>query len=102
MVSRHRITVSDGVCLIKLGGEIDFANAEQMADWLLKAIDDSKASQIDIDLAQVSLVDSSGIGCLMVAHRHAGLKGAVLRVINPMPQVTRVFKATGVAEVLGI
>jgi anti-sigma B factor antagonist len=98
----RRVTVSDGTCLIRLTGEIDFANADQLADWLFNQIDRVHCERVHLDLREVSLLDSSGIRTLVLTYRHAAGHGAKLRVVNPQPGVLRILRTTGVDELLGI
>jgi anti-anti-sigma factor len=98
----RRVRVSNGNCLIKLTGEIDFANAEQLTDWLFGQIDRVSCHQVDLDFDEVSLIDSSGIRTLVLIHRHVTGKGATLRVVNPQPAVRRILETTGVDELFGI
>jgi anti-sigma B factor antagonist len=98
----RRVTVSNGICLIRLTGEIDFANAEQIADWLFSQIDRAHCTRVDLDFHEVSLLDSSGIRTLVLTHRHATSRGATLRVVNPQPEVRRILETTGVNELFGI
>ncbi len=101
MVDR-RVTVSDGTCLIRLSGEIDFANADQLADWLFKQIDGTPCERVHLDMREVSLLDSSGIRALVLSYRHAATRGAKLRLVNPQPGVLRILRTTGVDELLGV
>lgn len=98
----RRVTVSDGTCLIRLTGEIDFANADQLADWLFTQIDRASCERVHLDLRDVSLVDSSGIRALVLTHRHAAGRGAKLRVVNPQAGVLRILQTTGVDALLGL
>ena len=98
----RRVTVSDGTCLIKLTGEIDFANSDQLADWLFNQIDKARCDSVHLDLREVSLLDSSGIRALVLTYRHAAGQGARLRVVNPTPGVLRILRTTGVDELLGL
>jgi anti-anti-sigma factor len=98
----RRVTVSRGTCLIRLTGEIDFANAEQLADWLFGQIDRARCKKVDLDFGDVSLLDSSGIRALVLTHRHAAGRGATLRVVNPQPGVRRILQTSGVHELFGL
>jgi anti-sigma B factor antagonist len=54
-----------------------------------------------IDLAQVTYIDSAGLGELMRARSLAAERGTSLLVQNPSKQVTAVLQLTGLAAVLG-
>ncbi len=102
MVSKYGISVKDGTCTIKLAGELDFANAEQVSDWLFHAIEKSTCQIYELDLSELGFLDSSGIGVLVVTARLVSRKGARLRAVNPQPAVRRVIDTTGVDTLLGL
>ena len=102
MATAHRMTVTDDLCVIRLAGEVDFANVDDISDWLLSAMDKSPRPRIQIDLTDLDYVDSSGIRCFILAHRHAASRGVELSVVNPQLAVRRVLQATGVDQVLGL
>lgn len=102
MSTQPRIAVNGDTCQITLRGEIDFANADQMTDWLIAAIDKSPCHLFEIDLGDVGLVDSSGIGCFVMVARYAESHGARVRLARPMAHVRRVFDASGVSAALGL
>jgi anti-anti-sigma factor len=54
-----------------------------------------------IDLAQVSYVDSAGLGELMRARALAADRGTSVLIQNPSKQVTAVLHLTGLDAVLG-
>ena len=102
MVSKYGISVTNGVCGIKLAGELDFANSEQVSDWLFNVIERNPCPVFELDLSELGFLDSSGISVLVVAARFISRKGARLRAINPQPAVRRVIDTTGVNTVLGL
>jgi anti-anti-sigma factor len=102
VVSKYGISVTNGVCAIKLAGELDFANSEQVSDWLFNAIEKSNCEIYELDLAELGFLDSSGISVLVVAARLTSRKGAKLRAVNPQPAVRRVIDTTGVHTLLGL
>jgi anti-sigma B factor antagonist len=102
MVSKYGISVANGVCAIKLAGELDFANSEQVSDWLFSVIEKNSCPIFELDLADLGFLDSSGISVLVVAARLVARKGGRLRAINPQHAVRRVIDTTGVDGVLGL
>jgi anti-anti-sigma factor len=102
VASKYGISVTDGVCAIKLAGELDFANSEQVSDWLFNAIEKNPCELFELDLSELSFLDSSGISVLVVAARLTNRQGAKLRVVNPQPTVKRVIETTGVNTLLGL
>jgi anti-anti-sigma factor len=102
VVSKYGISVTNGFCAVKLAGELDFANSEQVSDWLFNVIEKNSCPVFELDLAELGFLDSSGISVLVVAARLINRKGARLRAINPQPAVRRVIDTTGVDTLLGL
>jgi anti-anti-sigma factor len=83
-----------------LTGEIDVLTAGAIEDAARAALDDG-APLLDIDLAEVTFMDSQGLNALMQAHRAMAAAGATLRVVNVPRRVQRTFVMTGLDRVLG-
>ena len=82
-----------------LGGELDMAarfQAEQVLDELLA----TPVEQLVIDLGEVTLVDSTGMGLVLDVHDRARAEGFRLRLLRGPEDVQRVFELAGVADVL--
>lgn len=86
---------------VSLYGEIDMASADTALATLHEAMD-GLHQRLDIDLADVRFLDSSGISILMRCWRRAGQIGCRLSVINARPNVYRVMQIAGVVEVLDV
>ena len=81
---------------IKVAGEIDISNA----DSLRNAID--LALEQPTDFAQVSYIDSTGIGVLVGAAHHAVDHGKRFSCTNVQPPVMRVVQLLGVDQEISI
>jgi len=68
-------------------GECDLSNADEIEAWLISF----GPGPLDVDLAGVTFLDSSGLYALMRVTR----KNPSLRVVNPSPIVRRVLEVTG-------
>ena len=62
----------------------------------------SLASHVVIDLADVTFVDSSGLGGLIVARTSARQNGGSLSLVSPPPMVRRLLGATRLHDVFAI
>ncbi len=97
----HDITDHDEVRVITLHGPIDVSSAMALRD-LLGAQIDSPAARVLVDLTDVALIDSSGIGILVTAHRRAAGQGAAFALAGPSGAVARVFAMTRTNKLLTI
>jgi anti-sigma B factor antagonist len=82
---------------VLVNGEVDVSNAGDLRAVLDDAIEKAY-SVVDVDLAQVPYIDSTGIGVLVgAAHREAD-QGGNLLITGPQPNVLRVLTLLGVGS----
>jgi anti-sigma B factor antagonist len=87
---------------LRIEGEIDVATAPLLRESLL-ALVDGGARRINLDLAAVGFVDSSGLGVLVGALRKLeDNNGGRLRVENVQDGVRKVFEITGLGPMFGL
>ena len=65
---------------IDILGEMTIAAAAELRRQLLAAL--AEASELDVDLSQVSEIDSAGMQLLVAAKREASAQGKLLRFTN--------------------
>ncbi|HEY0696560.1 MAG TPA: STAS domain-containing protein [Micromonospora sp.] len=95
----HHQTRTDGNrATVVLSGEIDMSSADQLRRLLQKAV--ASTDTIDVDLAQVSFIDSTTISALIAAWNTATDTGHRFTVINPSHPVRRVLALTGLLDLL--
>jgi anti-anti-sigma factor len=82
-----------------VGGEIDMATSDQMAETLL-AIADSGQGHVEIDMSKVTFCDSTGLKVLLDAHRTLADAGRVLRLTRASDQVMRLLVLSGTQVLL--
>lgn len=81
-------------------GEVDRDTAPDLRRRLTEAVGLAGSGVVDVDLAQVTFMDSSGIGALIAGHRLATTTGATLRVRDAGPAVRTVLELTNVWDLL--
>lgn len=92
----ERKVAGDSVVL-SVNGEVDVANAAELTTALNDAFD-SGATSIEVDVARMPYIDSTGVGVLMAASKRAGEGDVKLKVSHPQPSVLRVFTLLGVVS----
>lgn len=90
-------TTKDDVARIAVSGEVDVSNADGLRTELEKAAAAAPAS-VEVDLADVAYIDSTGIGVLVGAAHKAAEAGYKFAVINPQANVKRVLGLLGVEK----
>jgi anti-anti-sigma factor len=91
----------DGVTVIAPHGPLDVGAALDFRNLLAGPIGVS-GNKVIVDLSSVSLVDSSGVGVLVTAHRQAEAAGAAFAIAGAVGPVGRVFEMTRTNKLLSI
>jgi anti-anti-sigma factor len=86
-----------GVRLL-LAGEVDLSSVGVLVEAL--AAVPPTARGVVVDLAELRLLDSTGIAALVAGHRTASAIGQTFTVINARDVVRRALEVTGVLTVL--
>jgi anti-sigma B factor antagonist len=84
-----------GRCVVRVAGEIDLASSPSL-DVCLRGLD----GVVIVDLADVTFIDSSGLGVLIRHWKRLRSRSLDLRVRAPQDNVRRVFEVTGLDDLL--
>jgi anti-sigma B factor antagonist len=90
------------VKLVKLRGKL---NLGQAVDRLRETFDDLIAAgdhRIVLDLGDVPMIDSSGIGLLVKSLTAAKERGGAIRLLNPSKFAIQTLKMIGLLNIFGI
>lgn len=82
-----------------LQGEIDMT-ARFVADQALEALLEPLPEILEIDLTEVTFIDSTGVGLVLEAGDRARREGFGLRIVPGPRPVQRVFEVAGLVDVL--
>ena len=99
--SVERTRTDDGTIIVTVRGEIDFANAEELADGVRNAVCDA-AGVVRVDLRKATFIDSTGLGALIEGYRAAASSDVRFVVTNPTPSFRRVLIVTGLCDLFGL
>jgi anti-sigma B factor antagonist len=93
---------ADGGLAVALRGEIDFTRSGPIGDAIRVAVQRKRPALVRMNLAEVTFLDSSGIGVLVTAMRAADEAQAHFRVENPIPSVLDQLRLTGLLDAFGL
>jgi anti-anti-sigma factor len=86
----------DGTCTVTLSGEIDMSCSDELISLLTSTAQGTDPGAIQVDLAEVGFLDSSGVDALLAGYRAAQVAGRRFTVVRPQHHVRRVFEIAGV------
>jgi anti-sigma B factor antagonist len=92
----------DGTAHVAVRGEIDFSNADEIAQVFRDAVADWSPSVLKVDLRAATFIDSTGLGALIEGYRAATERDSSFVVVNPTPGFRRVLIVTGLCELFGM
>lgn len=82
-----------------LVGELDLGDADEIRDSLVATAQQPGCRRLDVDLAEVTFMDSYALGALVSARNSAAAAGVTLTLVNPSPPVRKALEVTGLSDV---
>jgi anti-anti-sigma factor len=89
----------NGSAVVVVVGEVDMATSPLLWDALLRAL---RTGDVTVDVADVALIDATGVGVLVRATDQARDNGRALIVRAPNPTVRRVLEAADPSRFLHV
>lgn len=93
---------ADGTLHIDLAGDIDYTNSGAVVNAIKDAASGPGPKVLCIDLDEVTFLDSSGIGVLIITSQLAVSLGAEFQVVRPSRNVFEQLRLTGLVDLFGI
>ena len=87
--------------VISATGEIDAGNADEVGDAVEAALADGHR-RILLDCAQVTFIDSSGLGMLVRSHRRAEAAQATFAVVRASTHTRKLIRVLGLDQLLAV
>ena len=84
----------DETQIVAVTGEIDLFTAPEFKERVSSAIDAGRTNLI-VDLAGTTFIDSSSLGVLIGAHRRLKRRGGRLAVVCDRDAIVKTFRITG-------
>lgn len=95
----YPIQIRGGLPVVTAPEDINFSNTDRLSKSLLEAAARGHGSFV-VDMTRTQFCDSSGLNLLVRAHKRALAEGGQLRLVVPGVAVVRVFKVTGIDQVI--
>ncbi len=97
-----RIEVDSAYATVVVQGEVDVSNADILRNAINDALKYDGIQSVEIDLADVPYIDSTGIGVLVGAAHKAHDTGISFAVMDAQDNVVRILGMLGVDEVIDV
>ena len=92
----------DGVVCLAVAGEIDALTAGSLHAALATVLREHHPHRIELDLSEVTFIESGGVRTLLTGVVMAQRTGCDLLVVRPSPVVHRLLRICGLLDVLGV
>lgn len=92
----------DGVLRVTIVGEINYHRAVFVRQKIDEKIQELSPQNLVLDLAEVSFMDSSGLGLVMGRYQLMKDLGGTLTVANPSAEHKKIFKLAGLNKLVKI
>ncbi len=96
------VVTSSSVQRVALAGELDIASVAQIESTLLGAVSPDLTTDLVVDLAAVTFMDSSALGALVHVNKALTAGGGTMRLANAGGAVLRVLELAGLLDVLRV
>jgi anti-anti-sigma factor len=91
---------AEDVAIVRFAHRTELTNSSLDLRALLETVRVQNESKVLIDLANVSRIDSAGLGMLMNCYCHAVRNRGMLKLLNPNAQVKKVLNVTKIDSLL--
>jgi anti-sigma B factor antagonist len=86
---------------VRIAGELDMADADQVGEVLMGAVDSGKPT-VRLQLAELRFADSSAIKAILIGAQAADERAIGYQLINPRGLVQRLLEVTGLDRALTV
>jgi anti-anti-sigma factor len=91
----------DGVWLVRVTGELDFAGAPRFTR-AFELTPTPAGDVVVLDLSELDFLDSSGLGAILRLFQSSRADGSWLGIVSSRRHIDRIFEHTHLREVLGV
>ena len=97
-----RSRAEDGRLVLSVDGELDLDTVSQLREPAEAALAAGELQAVELDLADMTFIDSSGLALLVELRRLGGNAGVPVQIANLRSGPRRVIAIAGLTETLGL
>ena len=90
MATTYRLTRTDSNCMVTVSGALTAIVVPDLKEALRKELQ-QETSELVFDLAETTMLDSSGIGLLIATSNSLSRLHGAIRVINPIGEIYKLM-----------
>ena len=94
------VTKNQDNTTLSLTGELDSFNRNELANALDTLIDENSQDTLILDLAQLSFIDSNGLGLIAISSKKLKEQGRQLQLHKTPPYIEKLLQSSGLLDVL--
>ena len=95
-----KIEAIGSTLVVKPHGELDQSCAEKLRNDIDNAFFQNCSKNLVLDFADVSFMDSSGIGVIIGRYKRVKALGGKTMLIRPQPQVDKLLELSGIKKMI--
>ncbi|MTI79374.1 MAG: anti-sigma F factor antagonist [Firmicutes bacterium] len=95
-----KISVEENILVVRLAGELDLGSADTLRTEMDDALDSSQLRHIILNLADVTYIDSTGLGVMLGRYKKVSKYGGKMALVNPQPQVKKILELSGLTSII--
>lgn len=81
--------------IVRLGGELDHHSAAEVKQALSQVLRDFTVRELQLDMTNVTFMDSAGLGVVLGRYRTLAARGGKLIVSGVRTSIDRIFRMSG-------
>src|SRR5271169_7242975 len=98
----QRKKVEPDIAVLEMSGRITMGSDSQKIEWGLAELLKDNQKKVIFDLTEVTFLDSSGIGILMMCHAKLKKAGGSLRIAGARGMVEETLNLTSVNKIIRV
>lgn len=97
----HSLSDDGTTSLLRIRGELDALSAPELRPVLDRLVDERRLD-VSVDLSELRLIDSSGVGTLVSLYKRVRQNGGIVRFVGVTAQPLVIFKLLRLDVVFGL
>jgi len=95
-----RKQIEPDISVLEMEGKICMGSASQEVEWALADLLKQNQKKIIFDLSKITMMDSTGVGIVVMCHAKVKKAGGILRIAGPNGIVEETLKMTSVDKIM--